>query len=1102
MAGTGALAVPLSPAHAQVHQRARESANALTNARGAFAIRPFIPRLEGHAPGPELAADATRLVAARESAEISLEEVDGALSEVSETVDAGSASDAGASDAGASDAGAPELNGDKDALVTGLDESETSRIPQWGVPPGQQAQVRQAMLSAESAQSTQQAARATRSGAGKGAGVGAGVGVGLGMLAGGLLGGFLGSTLGIGGTLGIVAGGALGAAAGGLLGAASGAGLGALLGRRGSAEHRRRTAASRTERRTRLRGWGLPADASIQSAGSSPRAESDDPDPVERDTLEDPSSASDPDSLERPSAPLPPGHASPRLEEMYQQALEQSRAAKAAGVQQGPAPTPEPREPEQEAPTRLQRMGASAKRGARWLGDAFLFRDQEPQTQAFVPLGGAGPGFVQASHIPLPAPVVARDPNPSPVAKLSESTIETRMTSTPLKGAIATQKKLKKADKEFFEGTAGRLGAGAVGGAVGTGANLLYTGSHLIHAAEIATLAAAREDPGLQEWEQSSANRNRYAMDQMHLDVASMKVASGRTTVDQAVASDVPVPVPMSPQDAEMMHDYDIAPELHKRLDGGQLAQRSAALGREGATRRAFSSTAKAVRANLRLAAARQATGQDTTPEWPMDMTVGERPPATLVRKLPAEGDLPSMDALRPAHEGAQSSAEKMLESLQPSTTRPVGNTADLSPVERAEIDRLSHTIAYFTAQERSGELDPQRRRGLDLLTQQVREIYASAEVEEQYVSRHEGQDLRRIGHAQGTEVRAGGLDSDPATVTPEDMAATVGGRSAQALRGVGKVVENVGTVIEGRPEEGRKAIDNRELGYGTAITASGLGQQAIAAYPKGGAHIANVIQYSARSGKYAGQLIRGAGDRLAGGEGGQDQRDMQRELMTGERSGLAREEGINWQGEKKQARPSDLTKREAVRRVIETGEAILDTGALPLPIAPLPIEPLHYQARLQPFGPMSQVKKQLVGSEAGTLAAGSLTGMGAPQALGAAAAGAVDLTAYQNIRKVDNDARPAIANALNDVVNERTGGYVAHAKGSFDPLSAPLRATAQDKSLLATMHAEAHGALSRPDTALDQTQAPQNTLHSIPEEPGLDGVIPDDEEVRSKPLA
>ena len=134
--------------------------------------------------------------------------------------------------------------------------------------------------------------------------------------------------------------------------------------------------------------------------------------------------------------------------------------------------------------------------------------------------------------------------------------------------------------------------------------------------------------------------------------------------------------------------------------------------------------------------------------------------------------------------------------------------------------------------------------------------------------------------------------DTDPAL-----SRRTFGGRAAQGLRGAGSLAMSAGEVIGGASEDADTAIEEGRLGKASAITASGLTQQgaAIAATATGaGAAVTEGMDKVSMATGFAGKLLHRAGHYLARG---QDQRDRQRALESGERVDRTRGQAVDWRG-------------------------------------------------------------------------------------------------------------------------------------------------------------------------------------------------------------
>lgn len=147
-----------------------------------------------------------------------------------------------------------------------------------------------------------------------------------------------------------------------------------------------------------------------------------------------------------------------------------------------------------------------------------------------------------------------------------------------------------------------------------------------------------------------------------------------------------------------------------------------------------------------------------------------------------------------------------------------------------------------------------------------------------------------------GTLGRVGGLDSGD-NVAPEKMERTTLGAIAQGTRAGGKIVERAGNVLGGSSEHADEAIKQGRLTEAAVTTGMGVGKQVAAGVTNAvgaGAAVTEGIDTAASVLKYGGKGLAAAGDYAAQG---QDQRDRQRELTTGERRNQASGTAINWRG-------------------------------------------------------------------------------------------------------------------------------------------------------------------------------------------------------------
>lgn len=600
--------------------------------------------------------------------------------------------------------------------------------------------------------------------------------------------------------------------------------------------------------------------------------------------------------------------------------------------------------------------------GLRWL-KSLIFDDagrseegQARQRAGLMAMSRAGLAVPAPAIPPVPVPVgepPAKQP-PSPVARMAEIYVDRKATGDGAKRAEAVAENLKSADKTFFNTNAGRFAAGAAAGAAHTQTNLLYGASHVMHGAEIAARATARHLSGRPELREELRDYNVQRMDRLHLDVAALKASRGQLSTEEEQQSarervaredNVVREYPENPDEtalAEIMSlDGVVYPGSQKRVTQEAIAQRqrdveenhNGQMGRE-----TFYSAVRAVTGNLKLGGATLRTGGDLLPEWPMTHTVGDKVPPGLAQQAIARGGSLDPSLRKPADDPEDSTAlprrlARYLNDPGPDL-RPAGTKAPLVDAELSRMKQLRKTVEYWTNKQLSGSaLSREQVSAMEAMRAEASGIYGRAQQQSDLLASHKGDPVRTVGHGPGAEYRAGGLTSEGGT--EEQTKTTVGGVLAQGLRAGGHATRTVGTVVEGRPEEGRKYIDSGQLGLAALTTAAGLGLQGIEASATITAHphavyVANAIQYSGKTVKLGGMLGEAAGDSLAGAPGGQDQRDMQRELDSGERSAQVRTEPVNWTGEGHEKRPADMTKAEAVRRAAETVEAGLDTGLIP----------------------------------------------------------------------------------------------------------------------------------------------------------------------------
>lgn len=155
----------------------------------------------------------------------------------------------------------------------------------------------------------------------------------------------------------------------------------------------------------------------------------------------------------------------------------------------------------------------------------------------------------------------------------------------------------------------------------------------------------------------------------------------------------------------------------------------------------------------------------------------------------------------------------------------------------------------------------------------------------------------RQADHVPEWKMKHTGRLDTSGQADPSLSRRTLGGRAAQGLRGAGSLAMSAGEVIGGSSEDADTAIEEGRLGKASAITASGLTQQgaAIAATATGaGAAVTEGMDKVSMATGFAGKLMHRAGHYLARG---QDQRDRQRALESGERFDQTRGQAVDWRG-------------------------------------------------------------------------------------------------------------------------------------------------------------------------------------------------------------
>jgi len=675
--------------------------------------------------------------------------------------------------------------------------------------------------------------------------------------------------------------------------------------------------------------------------------------------------------------------------------------------------------------------------GLRWF-KSLLFDDagRSPEGQArqrtgLMAMSGAGLVVPAPAIPPAPAPAgesPAKKPQ-SPVSRMAEIYVDRNETGNGAKRAESLAEGLKSADHTFFNTNAGRFAAGAAAGAAHTQANLLYGASHVMHGAEIAARASAQHMSGRPELREVARDRNVERMDQMHLNVAALKAnrpmpeteEDAQIARERVLQGEKPVrEYPENPDETALAEFMSLQgeeyPGSQRRVDDQALAHRQRSIRNysDKFGRTAFYSTVRAVTQNLKLGGATLRTGGDLVPEWPMSHTVGDKVPRALAQQALSTGGSLDPSLRKPADDPQDSTAlprrlARYLDGPGPDL-RPAGTDAPLVDAELSRMKQLRKTVEYWTDKQLSGAaLSREQVSAMEAMRAEASSIYGRAQQQSDLLSAHKGDPVRTVGHGAGTEFRAGGLTAEGGT--EDQTSTTVGGALAQGLRAGGHATRTVGTIVEGRPEEGRKFIDNGQLGLAALTTAAGLGLQGIEAagtitgHTQGALMASNAIQYTGKTTKLGGMLAEAAGDNLASAPGGQDQRDMQQELDSGKRSAQVRTEPVNWTGEGREKRPADMTKPEAVRRAAEAVEAGLDTGLIPgMGVSTGGVLPVNSWA------PTTQFKRNV--GTAGMLGINPL-GTGGPDFTQAVSSG-VDLATYQQTREFDNKFRDDLQSRAN----------------------------------------------------------------------------------------
>jgi len=229
--------------------------------------------------------------------------------------------------------------------------------------------------------------------------------------------------------------------------------------------------------------------------------------------------------------------------------------------------------------------------------------------------------------------------------------------------------------------------------------------------------------------------------------------------------------------------------------------------------------------------------------------------------------------------------------------------THGLGREQKGQLDAATEERTSQKSTRDTGLTDGEREL-MAYLDEQIAGVYEEAKTGRAFVKEHAGEEVSSLG-------RVGGLDSSDA-VTEDKMAVTTAGRAAQMTRSAGSVVGGTGDVLNASKKNIQKAIDDGELLKASAQLAGSVTGDVLAT--AGNVQIPGIGTVSKHALKALGKVLQGSGRILhAAGDSmaqGQDKRDRQRELTTGQRLAATHEQAINFgkMDEKKPSLASEVT--------------------------------------------------------------------------------------------------------------------------------------------------------------------------------------------------
>lgn len=227
---------------------------------------------------------------------------------------------------------------------------------------------------------------------------------------------------------------------------------------------------------------------------------------------------------------------------------------------------------------------------------------------------------------------------------------------------------------------------------------------------------------------------------------------------------------------------------------------------------------------------------------------------------------------------------------------------SDLEETRKTGLN-LTDRKALADAKAERAEQKLTKKTGLTTSERQIKQhledsrkgVYEGAAEEKDLVDRHAGKTVRQLGDKH----YVGGLNSTN-NVSEAEMEATVGGRLAQGTRSFGDALHFAGEVTEGSADTAQKYIDNNELAKAAAVTTGGAIKQGVST--AGAVTVPVLGGVAIKAGlEGGGKLMQGAGSAISAvansAAEGQDQRDRQKDLTTGERAKQVRAQAVNWTG-------------------------------------------------------------------------------------------------------------------------------------------------------------------------------------------------------------